>query len=358
MFVDAMDIVSLTAWRLTCIANYHQACASLRRYLMMLLRIFVPCPQFLAHVITDSHAVFGGELALAFILRDAAYLPTHLEIYVGHSEFEAVCDDPSIRATIEDHMYTNNAVFDALHQLVSCTLTIRTSLGKTIYVHRSFTTSASAPVTRASCTVLSNFVTAYSFGCSHPRLTLNRLVLLADMDFPYLPAVQHIIHDSLLAHEFSLAVSPSAWPDYCHCPQYRPPIESSGSLTESSGTVLDEFGWKGAAGIVQECWQHQFICPSQGRFFGDRGSMVDFFDPIGGDEIRCEANNVAPFGPMVVWRLVSSFECDEGCDFDDILQEGVTTIPVFVKKDPYGDLRDVVSDRYVGDVGSMRTVSL
>ena len=354
MFVDAMDIVSLTAWRLTCIANYHQACASLRRYLMMLLRIFVPCPQFLAHVITDSHAVFGGELALAFILRDAAYLPTHLEIYVGHSEFEAVCDDPSIRATIEDHMYTNNAVFDALHQLVSCTLTIRTILGKTIYIHRSFMTSASAPVTRASCTALSNFVTPYSFGCSHPRLMLKRLALFADVDFPYLPAVQHAIRDSLLKHNFSLAVSPSAWPDYRRCSQYPLPRTSVDLSPAPDRSALDEFGWKGAGGIVQECWRHQYICPSQGRFFGDRGSLVDFFDPLAGDETRCEANGVAPFGPMVVWRLVSSFECDDGCDFDDILEEGVTCIPVLIKKDPYGELHDIVSDRYVTDVGSVR----
>ena len=139
MFVDAMDIVSLSAWRLTCIANYHQVCGSLRRYLMRMLRIFVPCPQLLADVVTDSHAVFGGEVALAFFLRDPAYLPTHLEIYVGHSEFEAMCDaildDPNIRATIEDHIYTNNTVFNALRQMVSCTLTIRTSFGRTIYVH-------------------------------------------------------------------------------------------------------------------------------------------------------------------------------------------------------------------------------
>ena len=42
--------------------------------------------------VTELHAVFGGELALAFFLRDAAYLPTHLEIFVSHSEFEAMCD--------------------------------------------------------------------------------------------------------------------------------------------------------------------------------------------------------------------------------------------------------------------------
>ena len=194
----------------------------------------------------------------------------------------------------------------------------------------------------------------YSFGCSHPRLTLNRLALLADVDFPYLPAVQHVILDSLLKHNFSLAVSPSAWPNYRRCRQYHPLDASVESSPCSTWPVLDEFGWKGAAGIVQECWRHHYICPSQGRFFGDRGSLVDFFDPLGGDEVCCEANGLAPFGPMVVWRLVSSFECDEGCDFDDILEEGVTSIPVFIKKDPYGELRDVVSDRYVEDVGSVR----
>ena len=92
MFVDAMDIVSLTAWWVTCTTNYHQTCASLRRYLTGLLRPFVPYPRFLMDAVTELHAVFGGELALAFFLRDAAYLPTHLEIFVSHSEFEAMCD--------------------------------------------------------------------------------------------------------------------------------------------------------------------------------------------------------------------------------------------------------------------------
>ena len=103
------------------------------------------------------------------------------------------------------------------------------------------------------------------------------------------------------------------------------------------------------AEAAQSCSRRFYTCPSQGRFFGDHGSLVIFFDPLGGDSAYCEEHNIAPFGPMILWRIISSFSCDDGCDFDDILEEGVTSIPVFIKRDPSGELRDVVSDRYMGN---------
>ena len=359
MFVDAMDMLSLVSWRATCKANYHQACSSLRRYLATLLRPFVPCPHFLIDLVTTSHAVFGGEFALAFVLRDSSYLPTNVDIYAGDFEFDAICDaildNASIRGIIDNHTYANNTPFDALRQLISCTLTIRTSTGKTIYVHRSYTTSASAPVTRASCTALSNFVTAYSFGCSHPRLTLNRRALIADLDFPYLTAVQHASHDALLKRRFSLAVSPGSWPEYRLRRQAGRHDASLNTPAELEGQDAGGASRTGSRDTALDCWRHRYVCPSQGRFFGDHGSFVDFIDPLGGDEVRCEATGLAPFGPMLVWRILSSFECDDGCDFDDILEEGLTSIPVLIKKDPRGELRDVVSDRYMGDFGRARS---
>ena len=59
---------------------------------------------------------------------------------------------------------------------------------------------------------------------------------------------------------------------------------------------------------------------------------------------------------MVMWRVLSSFDCDEGCDFDDVLEEGVTTIPVLVQRDPYGEMLDVISDRYMGNYARARRV--
>lgn len=78
----------------------------------------------------------------------------------------------------------------------------------------------------------------------------------------------------------------------------------------------------------EECWRQRFICPSQGRFFGDQGSFVDYFDPLQGGEQYCSDNSVAPFGPMVVWRVISTFTCEGGCDlYDDAIDAGIPPIP-------------------------------
>lgn len=75
---------------------------------------------------------------------------------------------------------------------------------------------------------------------------------------------------------------------------------------------------------TEECWRPRYLCPSQGRFFGDRGSFVDFFDPLGGAEEHCNKNGIPPFGPMVVWRLLRTFNCEKGCDlWDDALEAGL-----------------------------------
>ena len=104
--------------------------------------------------------------------------------------------------------------------------------------------------------------------------------------------------------------------------------------------------WINCSPSSDGCWRHRFVCPSQGRHFGDRGSFVEFFDPLDGDEVRCVENNVAPFGPMVVWHIMSSFTCDECCEvYVDVLDEGVTSIPVVFTKDPYVGLQGIVFER-------------
>ena len=343
---------------------------------------------------------------------------------------------------IAEHSIINNSVGDALRLLVSRTLVIRTTDGKAIYIHRLYTTSPCAPVSRAPCTALSNFVTAYGFACSHPSLTLNRRALLTDIDLTNQHAVNRDIQKELIDHHFTLAVSPAAWLEYTH----KPPISTREALVflplteghtvsavhdgpdvpqdggypydahtdyiagaQALGDTLGDDHPNGSAsltivppmegaaegqnrldveaahglqggstadvvpetvdapndvqgpdddegihhtdmlGLAEECWCHLFICPSQGRYFGDRGSFVEFFDPLNGDEAVCAHNGIAPFGPMVVWRVLSSFDCAEGCDiYDDVLEDTITSIPVLINKDPYGEVRDSVSNRHMG----------
>lgn len=355
MFADEMDLLSLTKWRSTCSINYSEARDSFRRSLTKLLNPFVPDPQSLLDIVAEHHGIFGGELALSFMLRDRSYLPQDLEIFASHFDFEGLCDavtdDPTIAEKIQGHTYIHNTVIRSLRRLVSVTLILHMSGSRIILIHRSYTNSASAPLTRSVCTALSNFVTPYGFGCSHPALTLVRRALLADQEIPHIIPSDHAIINRLLEHRFSMAVSPAAWPEF------RRPHHLEGS--DDPDVAYTEFTEDGQVinladdhVVAKECWRDRYVCPSQGRYFGDRGSFVDFFDPLGGDEVHCVDNNITPFGPMAIWRVTSTFDCEEGCDyFDEVLEEGVSSVAVLFKKDPYGELRDDLSDR------SMREIS-
>lgn len=326
MIADEMDIHSVCQWRATCQETYVHASSSLQRSLITRLRAFVPRPHELIKIVTQHGALFGGEVALSYLLRQDSYQASHLEIFASNFQYDRLCDaildDTGFQDVLNGHAFVTSSILHALRRLIAETMVLNLHNGKTIYVHQSYTPSPSAPITRAPCTALSNFVTAYGFGCSHPKLTLARRGLLADRSFLYLSPYDGRSVNRLLAHQFSLAISPTAWPEYRR--------QFDGDTLRSS----------------EECWRELYICPKQGRFFGDRGSLVRFFDPLGKDEERCMEKNLAPFGCMVIWRLMSTFECDDGCEFlDDVLEHGVVSIPVLFRKDPFGDLRECVSDR-------------
>ena len=154
MFADNMDVYTLTRWRLTCKANYHQGSASLRRTLFALLRPFVHFPSTLIAIMTTHHAIFGGELALTFLLRDDSYRPTDLEIFTTDFEFEDVCNaimaDPHIHPNIHGVRSRANAALFTLCRLVSHTFQVQLVSGKSIYVHRSYTSSAAKAERRST----------------------------------------------------------------------------------------------------------------------------------------------------------------------------------------------------------------
>ena len=326
MFADEMDILSLSQWRATCHANYSHAVASLQRTLTTRIQPFVPYPHNLVSVVTKHGAVFGGEVALSFMLRPEPYHAATLEIFASNFQFEALCtdilDNPHVRPYINNHSFLPSTLFTQLRRHVAESVIVHLTNGFTLYIHHSYTCSPSDPITRSACTALSNFVSGYGFGCSHPALTLSRRALLADQELAYLLPHDALTMNRLLTNKFTLAVSPTAWPEY---------------RRHMDGDTLRS---------AEECWRNRYVCPKQGRFFGDPGSFVDFFDPLGGDEDSCMKNNVAPFGPMVIWRIMSTFDCEDGCEYlDEVLEQGVTSIPVLFKKDPFCELQDCVSDR-------------
>lgn len=328
MIVDEMDIRTICQWRATCQETYRQACSSLRGCLTKRVRAFVPQPHAFVDLVTRHGAVFGGELALSFVLRHEIYRPSHLEVYASNYQYHRLCgailNDPELLPFIARHTVVTNTVSHTLRRLVAETLIVHLTNGKDVYVHQSYTCSPSAPITHSFCTALSNFVTAYSFGCSHPELTLTGRSLLADHALSFMADQDWQSLDRLLSYGFYLAISPTAWPEY---------------RREMDGDILRS---------PEECWRERHVCPNQGRFFGDFGSLVRFIDPLGDDEDRCMKNNLPPFGSMVVWRLSSTFECEHGCKYlDEVLEHGVTSIPVLFWKEPFTCIRECASDRCI-----------
>ena len=216
--MDHMDILSLTRWRATCRQNYRQVSGSLRRTLLSLLKPFVPFPTKLLDIMREHHGVFGGELALSFLLRDPGYTPTDLEIYAADFEFMSLCDavvgNPHIRAQINEYAHSSPTIFFALRRLIAQTLHIQLDNRRSIYIYRSYNSSATATLSRSLCTALSNFITVYGFGCSHPTLTLRHRALLADHETPFLSDVDVAVLNRLRAYGFTMAVSLTEWPEY------------------------------------------------------------------------------------------------------------------------------------------------
>lgn len=134
---------------------------------------------------------------------------------------------------------------------------------------------------------LSNFVIAYSFGCSHPELTLHYQALLVDYKLQYMLATDAASLNLMLHHQFSLAISPTAWPEF-RC-------------------FEDE-----TMQSMEEWWQDWYVCPNQGWYFGGKGPMTRFLSPLKGDKDCCPKGNITPFSTMVIWQLMSTFECNDG----------------------------------------------
>lgn len=98
--------------------------------------------------------------------------------------------------------------------VTACILTIQIMNRKIIQIYQSYTASSTTPISHTCCTALSNFITAYIFGYSHPLLTLNHYALITDQELPHFPPADHNIKANLLRHNFSLVSLPAGWPEY------------------------------------------------------------------------------------------------------------------------------------------------
>lgn len=319
MFTDLLDIVAIQQWRAACRATYAHATRSLRRTLTRLLLRFVPQPGALLSILSRFRGAIGGITAIAFLLRDAGLRCNVLQIYTASRMYvpfvEGLRRCPSNSKAIA-HIHVGKVTRTFMAQRdINAFASIQLVNGLHIIVYRSCTITPLSGIVLGGSSALMNFVTEHSFGCAYPRLTLNRRALLCDHRLEHFSDADHVVMDTLLAGGFGFAISAGAWPGF-----------------HGNAEGIDDDG----ENSVMPCYRGEWVCPHQARFFGDGGSMVTLMDPLGPDVARARFYGVPPFGPMVMWRLLSSFECAAKCgDFDELLHKWIISTPVLTLPCPF-----------------------
>ena len=309
-----MDMRTLMAWRATNRSNYSDVCIELRSSLEDLLADFVPNPGALLSLLTNTHALLSGELAICFLLRDSSLIPYSLDIYVGSIWFDTFIDSFGLSHAISGYQqtwYLTTYVSELVEERhVTNSLEISLTNGKTIVIHAAASPSACHAIACTPSSLGTTFITEFSFATAYPRLTFDRrAIICSDLLLNGLPCEQDM-YTRLADSGFSFEENPAAWPEY------------TGEQTPNADQP------------PSRCLRSLYLCPQQGRYFGDDGSMVCFMDTLSVDVASLKDRCIAPYGVMAVWRLQSAVLCDSQCDeFDDILAPGVfATSIMFVIK--------------------------
>lgn len=310
--VAESDMTSLLALRRTCRTFYSHATAVLELDRRHLLLHYVPDAALLWYHLVQSRAVVGGLAALSFILRDSTILPLSLDIYVSalHGEHLEQMVDHEHRLRIDD-IQTYDDPYNELGPCIDRAVTFQGRNGRFITIHTSISISPLEPIASSPTTALINWVSPYAFACAYPALTLRRRSL---GEAPFGPEpLLHSIQRQLRDFGFDIRAEPTAWPDYAHlAPAPRLPGE-------------------------QSCMREWYVCPCQGRFFGDGGSLVTVFDLFDVDLADLARRRQPPYGHAVAWRLENTHRsCDGTCVFEDpFLPEDLYTVPVAIVGDAF-----------------------
>ena len=284
---------SLLAWRATCRDNYAEVNMELRVSLDGLVGRFLPDPSTFLERLIPWSGLIVGEAALSHILREPSICSTSLEIAIGNVYFKPFLESLSRLLPLGDILDTcvikPSPDGYPFHQHITRIAEYRLMSGMFIIVYQSCTPSACDVVSGYWTTALMNFVTARSLGCAYPRLTLHRRALFCNMRSSSMDWADHAMARTLARLGFVTGDRAHDWlPRAC---------QNTGSPQPT----------------IKSCGRSLYVCPHQGRFFGDRGSLVVFHDGFAVDFKEMRALSVAPYGPMVAWRLPSSGCCEGSC---------------------------------------------
>ena len=280
------------------------ACDELRRSLEQLLSDFVPSPSALLSLLTRTRAMLSGELAICYLLRDVSLTPRSLELFVGSVYFDEFIDTFGTSSELSGYQ-TDWSMITHVDQHVADrhvtnTLDILLPAGRSIHIHAAASTSPCHAIACSPSSLGTTFITEYSFATAYPRLTLSRRAIVCWDLLAEGSTHEQQMYDRLRSSGFSFEEDPTAWPEY-----------SSEWCTTTAHPRL-------------ACLRSTYLCPQQGRYFGDHGSMMCFMNRLTLDFRMLKDRCIPPYGIMAVWRLPSDVLCYAQCnEFDDILAPGM-----------------------------------
>ena len=287
---------------------------TLKRERNDIIRRYWPDPQAFLDILSGSRAIVTGEAALAFFMRDPSLLTAELEVCV------------SLRYSFD--------LLDSMEQdaLVSRAWTwdkwpMRDVRKPTAYLYRSpsnaliqvvcsHTASPFTPMTTSPTTALFNYFDEYSFGSAYRDLTLNRRAVVPEL--PYLASEMRERVDRLV-DEGSFTMS--QWPAAVAFPPI--PFVLYDALDGWDVPHIPE--WQNAV-----CLRERHQCPGQSRFFGDAGSLIEFFEPHMVDHAVMAQWHYPPYGVNAVWRLLGAV-CDNDCESGDHRLRDTSTETLFLE---------------------------
>lgn len=311
--VREMDIPTLLSWKATCSRNYVDVADELRDSLRRLLAAFVPSPSALLSLATRTHSLISGEFAIQYLLRDNAFVANCLDIYVGsvlfHTFIDEFTDDHTLSGYQTSSVLSIHGEPYAYKRQVRQSLQVRLSTGKTIYVHASSTASPCHALACSPSSVGTTFITEFCFATAYPRLTFNRRGLICLSQLAGSMQTELDMYERLEACGFAFNEDPTSWTDY----------------SPFSGNTRPD-----------ACLRSVYLCPQQGRYFGDRGSLVALVDQFEIGFRQLKSRGLPPYGIMAAWRLPSDVLCDEQCDvLDEVIGPDLLVTSVVLENDPF-----------------------
>ncbi|OJT13875.1 hypothetical protein TRAPUB_9544 [Trametes pubescens] len=305
--VDACDLLSILALRKCSCTLYAHTVEILLLNRRKILRHYVPNPDLLWEHLEETRAVIAGLAALSFILRDLSLLPATLDLYTSSAHggrLEQLVEQE--QALPIDDIQILDDPWNELQPNICRSVTFATHDGRYIAVNSSASLSPLDPIAASPTTAVINWVSPYVFACGYPALTLRRqsLGLPPFGPEPLLHSIQH----RLCELGFDIRSEPAAWPDYTLCAS--PPRNHS----------------------QQPCLHRYYVCPRQGRFFGNKGSLLMVFNLADLNLDHLAQQRQPPFGVATAWRLLNAYRDCDGCCVhgDPLLPDVEYTLPLVI----------------------------